>query len=172
MNVRLWPRLGCAALLWVAGAGAVLAQSSGWQEENQFEEEQVTLPQTVGVDRVIEFPIHAGSELRFGIDPKTVSVGADGVVRYVLVARSAAGAVNVLYQGLRCKTGEFRTYGQWHAASGWSSQAGAKWDAWAFTSAGLPAKTLARDALCEGTLPNTPVEKMLRELRYGKPAIR
>jgi CNP1-like family len=37
-------------------------------------------------------------------------VGKDGVVRYVLVARSAQGAQSVSFEGIRCSTSEFRIY--------------------------------------------------------------
>ena len=39
------------------------------------------------------------SALRFGVDPASVSLGSDSIVRYVVVAVSATGAVNALYEG-------------------------------------------------------------------------
>ena len=43
------------------------------------------------------------------IDQRTQAIGEDGVVRYVLVVRSASGAESVSFEGLRCATGERRT---------------------------------------------------------------
>ena len=37
-------------------------------------------------------------------------MGSDGVVRYTLVARSAAGVENVSFEGIRCKSGAYRVY--------------------------------------------------------------
>ena len=45
---------------------------------------------------------------RFYIDRSTLAVGKDGVVRYVLVARSPEGAQNVTFEGLRCDSAENR----------------------------------------------------------------
>lgn len=63
---------------------------------------------------------------RFFIDRSTLAVGKDGVVRYVLVARSSEGAQNVTFEGLRCESAENRVlavgqpHGTWTAArSGW-----------------------------------------------------
>jgi hypothetical protein len=55
--------------------------------------------------------------LKFGIDAIDAEQSADGVVRYVIVARSATGAVNALYEGIRCATGQVRTYARKNAAA-------------------------------------------------------
>ena len=67
--------------------------------------------------------VAATSEFRFFIDPASLSVGSDGVVRYVLVARSPAGVDNVSFEGMRCTSAEVRTYalgrdGAWTAKPG------------------------------------------------------
>lgn len=51
-----------------------------------------------------------GSSLRAYLDETALSVGDDGVVRYMLVLKSLAGADNVLYEGIRCEHREYRTY--------------------------------------------------------------
>lgn len=168
MNVRLLPRTLSVATLLSLALGASLAQTtSGWLEENRFEESEVRLPERFNTDRLIEFTVSSGSELRFGVDPQTVTVGDDRVVRYVLVARSPSGVINVLYQGLRCDNGEFRTYALWQSSEGWRPQK-SDWIDASRTAAGRPAARLAREGLCFGRLPNTPVSKMLNELRYGR----
>ncbi len=168
MNVRLLPRALCVAMLLSLELGSAWAQAtSGWLEENRFEETEVKLPERFSADRLIEFTVSSGSELRFGIDPQTLTVGSDRVVRYVLVARSPSGVTNVLYQGLRCEAGQFRTYAIWQQPEGWRAQK-VDWADWSRTSAGLPAARLAREGLCLGRLPNTPVTKMVNELRYGR----
>lgn len=73
-------------------------------------EPSLALPPYPGERGLIEFFVAATSAFRFFIDPASVSVGADGVVRYTLVARSAAGAQNVSYEGMRCRSGEVRIY--------------------------------------------------------------
>lgn len=65
----------------------------------------------------LELPVHM--TLRYGIDPGTIVITGDGVVRYVVVASSPSGAVNAFYEGVRCATAEMQTYarstgGEWH----------------------------------------------------------
>jgi len=44
------------------------------------------------------------------IDPASVSIGKDRVVRYTAILRSRSGATNVFYEGMRCSKGEYRRY--------------------------------------------------------------
>lgn len=170
MTLRKFPRaLATAATLFSLGLCSALAQTSGWLEENRFEEDAVKPPERFNAERLIPFTVSSGSELRFGVDPDTVSVGKDGVVRYVLVARSSSGLNNVLYQGLRCGASEFKTYAIWQAGEGWRAPSDASWKGWVETAAGTPAMRLAREAFCDGRYPNEPVSKMLSDLRHGKP---
>lgn len=71
--------------------------------------------------------VSPGSSLTFGIDPSTISIGSDGVVRYVMIAKSREGAVNAMYEGIRCATWEFKTYARRGNDPAWSADAGAEW---------------------------------------------
>jgi hypothetical protein len=69
---------------------------------------------------LIEFFVSSASSFKFFIDPKSLAVGSDGVVRYTLVARSRSGAENVSYEGIRCEDGNYKVYaigsdGRWSA---------------------------------------------------------
>jgi hypothetical protein len=74
----------------------------------QQRDELPTPPQKRG--ELIEFFVAATSEFRFFVDAASLSVGSDGIVRYVLVARSPAGTENVSFEGMRCATREVRIY--------------------------------------------------------------
>lgn len=153
--------------LWLVAACAAAPALAAWTDEKAWQEIEATPPAQFRTDRLVEFQMSPGSELRFGIAPETLTVGADGVVRYVLVARSASGVSNTLYQGLRCDVGQFRTYAVWQDGLGWRTQTG-DWTDWLKVATGLPARRLAREAFCEGRTVNTPVSRMLDDLRQGK----
>src|SRR5215207_2503732 len=67
------------------------------------------------------------SALRFGVDPASVVLTSDGVVRYVVVATSDSGAVNGLYEGIRCSTAETRLYARHNPDSGWVPVKDGQW---------------------------------------------
>ena len=102
-------------LLLLAACGST-GPTSDWERVNEeklpaAEQPRESLP-TPPAKRgeLIEFFVAATSEFRFFVDAASLSVGSDGIVRYVLVARSSAGAENVSFEGMRCATREVRIY--------------------------------------------------------------
>ena len=114
-------------LLVAALAGCGHTEKSVWERQHAGQlppsEETATLPAYPAEQRLIEFFVAATSEFRFFVDSSSISVGADGVVRYTLVARSSAGAGNVSFEGMRCTTGEVRLYALGRDG-GWVRRAG------------------------------------------------
>lgn len=87
----------------------------------------VTFPSPPIEDGLREFYVSAVAENRFYIDTSTLSVGADGVVRYVLVVLTQGGARNVSFEGIRCETREWRLYASGRADGSWSKARSEKW---------------------------------------------
>lgn len=133
----------------------------------------VTPPSTFSSDKLQPFDVSQNAALSYGIDPQTLNVGEDGVVRYVLVARSSSGALNVLYQGIRCQTAEVKTYGRWNNnASNWNASAKEEWQPLSFAGFTRPAMMLARAGICDGRTINGNPQKILHTLKHGRPDIR
>lgn len=108
---------GAAALAlsgWATLAAAQAQQyDSEWekkQKELDWKEIEFTLPAVPADKDLIEFSVSAVNNFKFFVDAKSISVGADGVVRYAMVARSPAGAETVSFEGIRCENGIFRVY--------------------------------------------------------------
>jgi len=86
-------------------------EPSEWEKEQErrnWKEGEIKLPAYPRTESLIEFEV-AGS-FRFFIDPASLAVGPDGVVRYTLVARSPAGYANITYEGMRCSTLSFKVF--------------------------------------------------------------
>ena len=105
------------------------------------------------------------SAMRYGVAPATVSIGPDGIVRYVVVATSPSGVNNVMYEGVRCNTGEFKVYARHNPGSGWTIVKDAEWKP--LHDAPLPrhALVVARTGACIGHGTNQPAERIVRSLR-------
>jgi hypothetical protein len=106
-----------------------------------------------------------GSSLRFGVAPGSVSVGSDGIVRYVVVARSTSGAVNAIYEGIRCKTGEFRVYARYNPAGTWVANKDPLWRSIHDPQPSAHTLTIARTGACIGDGTNRSAEQIVRDLR-------
>ena len=114
-----------AALAAAACSGP--GEKSDWERSReatlQPSDEAVVPPAYPAHERLIEFFVAATSEFRFFIDPASISVGRDGMVRYTLVARSSEGPDNVSFEGMRCTSAEVRIYalgrdGRWVPRTG------------------------------------------------------
>ncbi len=120
-----------SASLFVCGllcclSGTVWAQYVA--EEPEWKESSVPPPPAFNVDKLVTFEVSPNSSLVFGVDPASISISkSDGVVRYVMVAANASGARNVMYEGIRCATGEFKTYGRYSPEGRWNMVDNAEW---------------------------------------------
>lgn len=93
------------------------------QQKRDWRERPVLLPEYPSQERLVPFFVSSASSFQFFVDAASVETGKDGVVRYALVVRSAAGAESITYEGIRCETGDYRIYasgvgGAWTPATG------------------------------------------------------
>lgn len=138
-----------------------------------WQEAAVVPPSSFSTEELQPFEVSQGSALNYGIDPKTLAVGDDGVVRYVMVARSSSGALNALFQGLRCATAEVKTYARWNNnTSSWNTSSKEEWQPLSFSGFVRPAMMLARAGICDGKTINGTPQKMLHTLKHGRPDVR
>jgi len=116
-----------AGMALATAAGIAAAQpKSDWEkedEERNWREAEVVLPAYPRAENLLEFFVSSASPFRFYIDRPSLSVGADGVVRYTLVVRSPAGAETVSYEGMRCRTGEVKVFAFGRPDRSWAGHA-------------------------------------------------
>jgi hypothetical protein len=156
----------CLALAACAGQGPL---ESDWQRAQQvkhWHEEQVVLPSYPKRANMIRFDGGRDTGFRFFVDAASLSVGPDGVVRYVLIARSPFGAENVSYEGLRCRDGEYKIYATGGQDRHWIEARGARWRPVA-ERAGPWRRTLAADFFCPGKSPIDTAAEGVEALKRG-----
>lgn len=141
------------AVLAATVAGAVLAQAPGERlrdpaadsidfTEKALEELALQLPAAPKRDSLIAFDPGRRTTMKFLVDPASVSVGTDGIVRYTLVALGDGAAANVSFEGIRCKTAERKTYAYGRADGSWYQPPAIQW-----AKIGAPALEVPRFAL-------------------------
>ncbi|WP_150427254.1 CNP1-like family protein [Dechloromonas sp. CZR5] len=145
------------------------------QEEDgvprQWQELDVQFPAPPAKGALIPLYVSAATDNRFYIDGSSLSVGADQVIRYVMVVETPGGARNVTYEGMRCESKSRRIYGSGRLDGTWSKARNSDWvrilDAYAnrqhaalfleyFCPFGNSVRTAAeaRDALLRGGHPD------------------
>lgn len=83
-------------------------------------EEKVPPPPAFSNDRLIQLDMPSYVSVRVGVDPETIVVGRDGVVRYVIVMRNTTGNTSAVYEGIRCFSNEVKTYARKSGSGDWS----------------------------------------------------
>jgi hypothetical protein len=96
-------------------------------ETRPWQEVETQLPAKPLAADIVPFQVSGGTDYRFGIDAKSLSIGTDGVYRYTLVATSSQGARNVSYEGIRCETGQKKIYAIGRSDGTWTKSRSAAW---------------------------------------------
>lgn len=134
-------------------------------EPKEWQEAEAPPPPEFDIRRLLPLEMPHYMSLRFGVDPKTMSVTGDGVVRYVVVAHreNPDVAVNAFYEGVRCATGEYKTYAR-YSGNQWDAVATPEWKRIEERNS-IYTYQLVRQSLCVGRAPRPTVADMVRELK-------
>lgn len=81
-----------------------------FDREKDWVELQTQLPAYPETGNLLEFNVGPTSTHRYYVDATSINVGKDGVIRYTLVVKSAQGAENATFEGIRCETREKKRY--------------------------------------------------------------
>jgi hypothetical protein len=143
----------------------LLDRKGEWQE-NKIE----SLPALPQADaKLLPFDVSNNSPLRFAIDPASLTVGTDGVVRYTVVISSPGGAHNVNYEGIRCDTYEWRLYASLDADhNGWDQTVANNWSRIENGTLNAYQSRLYQDYFCANKMPIAKAPAIVENLRYGR----
>ena len=130
-----------------------------------WKETDVPAPPAFNHDKLLPLEMPPYVSLQFGIDPATLVVTPDGIVRYVVVARTTSGSVTAFYEGIRCATAQFKTYARANNEGVWTQPGAA---VWRDLNANVPSKhaiVFARQAACDGATAASSVADIVRALK-------
>lgn len=164
MTVARTPRV-CVWLL-LSLLMANLAHAQVFADPADWKESDVPPPPAYDMSKLLTFEVTRSSPLVYGVDPASFSISkTDGIVRYVVVATSAAGAKNVMYEGLRCETGEVRTYARAKPDGTWVPVTNSEWKSAYDISLPRHSLRFAKVAACQNAAPVKSVAELVRRLK-------
>jgi len=152
--------LALACVLGSVGGAAIgqIFQGPDWKESD------TPPPPAFDERRLVPIEMPSYMTLRFGVDPNTIVVTDDGLVRYVVVATNkAGGATNAFYEGVRCATGEMKGYAR-SSGAGWEVVPNPDWRPMALLNSSYT-HALASQGLCRSGAPRASVGEMVRRLK-------
>ena len=155
-----------------ASSLAMAAPPNNYAQEVEWVEAEVPdAPAFKTTDGIaIDMPRHVS--VKVAVDPATLAIGADGVVRYVAYMTNLSGSVSAVYEGIRCTTDEVKTYARWSSSSGqWTRTTEPQWKE---INSNLPSKhafAIARQGACDNHMTRNSVTDTVRALKQvSKPA--
>ena len=119
-------------------------------DDPDWKESEAPPAPTFSTDKLLPLAMPPYVSVKFGIDPATLAISPDGIVRYVVVTQNGSGTVNAMYEGIRCATGEVKTYARANDARTWSTVTEPTWRG---LTDNLPSKhawVFAHQAACDG----------------------
>lgn len=137
------------------------------RDTKRWQERAVTLPAAPLPENLLPFYVSAATDNEFFVDGASLTVGSDGVVRYVLVIQTSGGARNVSFEGLRCETRERRVYALGRLDGAWSKSRNESWQRIRDVPANRHHAALFHDYFCPGGAIVLSVDEARDALRRG-----
>jgi hypothetical protein len=166
----------------IRGAGGVLAllaafgaqaqeQWSQWvvdfdEGKKSWKEIEAKIPAYPKPENLLSFEAVKASGHRYFVDAQSLSLGEDGVVRYVLVINTAGGATNVTFEGIRCETREQKYYAVAQPAGGWTRARDPQWRRIGLQETNQHG-TLFGEYFCADRPWPTKPQEIMQRLKYG-----
>ncbi|MBI4989718.1 MAG: CNP1-like family protein [Rhodocyclales bacterium] len=135
-----------------------------YEEDKKWTELEAKLPDYPKEQNLIEFNAGAATSNRYYVDGSTLSIGGDGVVRYVVVVRTHGGAINVNFEGIRCGAKERKLYAFGRSDSTWGKSRTQEWQS---IRPGSYQAVLSKEYFCPGTIVINKTEEGVDALRRG-----
>ena len=138
-----------------------------FESEKNWLEQISQLPDYPDEKNLIEFDAGSITDYRHSIDRKSIEIGQDGVIRFTLVTRSPAGAMNVSYEGIRCDTHERKLYAIGRADRTWSLPNQSRWQPLDFIRQFYAQRELAQNMFCPHKQIVNSRQEAIRALKEG-----
>ena len=168
--LREWRR-GTLGFLVLSGVVLGFLLRAGWVHAGGFGD-----PRENWVEGPVEFPagavvedmhtisVSAASRNRFALDPSGISVGEDGVVRYVLMVDSAGGARTITFEGIHCASQEVKIYAIGREDGTWQATRDPQWRVIQGDGANRVHAALSQDYFCDLNVPPRDRSQVMRRL--------
>jgi hypothetical protein len=166
MNIKYAAMLSFFASV-ALSAPITVAQTGNGLDNPDWVEDPVPSPPAFSKDKLIPLDMPSYISVKVGVDPESIAVGGDGIVRYVIVLNNASGSTNAVYEGIRCITDEVKTYARYSASGQWSMLANPAWKAVNENMPSHHAQAFARQGGCQNRLA-TSKQEIITALKLGR----
>lgn len=123
--------------------------ASAEEDPRDWKESEAPPAPTFNKDLLLPIDMPRYVTLQFGVDPATLVITPEGIVRYVVVASNESGSISAMYEGIRCATGEVKTYARFASSGKWAAIKDPQWRGLNDNLPSRHALALANQGICE-----------------------
>lgn len=163
--MKRMPVLICTLLL-IACANKQVFKDE-FESDKPWVEQLTQLPAYPDMKNLISFDADPGSSNQYFVDTTSIKVGQDGVIRFSLVVKSSAGAVNVSYEGIRCATNERKMYALGRDDKTWSKPRDSEWQRLDYVRQFYAQRELSKNIFCPYQQIVSSSEEAIQALKAG-----
>lgn len=163
-KARRWSAL-CASIFFGLAVGATCVHAQSPLDDPDWKESEAPAPPAFNPEKLLPLDMPLYVSLKFGVDPASISITSDGIVRYVVVARNDKQTVSAFYEGILCAKGEVKRYAQTLSNGQWRVAASPQWRALNDNQPSRHAWVFARQGACDANTAASSVADIVRALK-------
>lgn len=169
---RRTAQCGAAVALLALSGGAFAAWEPDVEPATPEVEGAVPPPPIYATNDLVPITVPQFSTVKVGLDPQSITIDRKaGIVRYVVIVQGPS-AFTANYEGLRCKTAEYRIYAHQSRGESWVNNEDGAWRSLNTSSAPSQiAYQLARYGMCVGPGTRDSIRAMVRELKSNNASL-
>jgi hypothetical protein len=131
-----------------------------------FSEDPLILPTELPKSENLRFfKPSAETALQFAVDSKSLKIGKDGVLRYVVVITNTSGTQQIKFEGIRCESFEYKVFATLQENQSWRISPDSSWKRIPNQGYNQYQATLGRGGFCAGESANSNFNQIFETLR-------
>ncbi len=138
-----------------------------FESDKPWVEQLTQLPAYPDVKNLMAFDAGAATNNQYLVDTTSIKIGEDGVIRFSLVIKSSAGALNVSYEGIRCATSERKLYALGRDDKTWAQPRVSEWQTLDFVRQFYAQRELSKNIFCPHQQIVSNPEEAIQALKAG-----
>lgn len=138
-----------------------------FESDKPWIEQLTQLPPYPEAKNLLAFDAGAVTSNQYLVDTTSIKIGEDGVIRFSLVIKSSAGALNVSYEGIRCATSERKLYALGRNDKTWIQPRISEWQKLNFVRQFYAQRELSKNIFCPYGQIVSSSEEAIQALKAG-----
>lgn len=138
-----------------------------FESDKPWVEQMTHLPDYPEVKNLLAFDAGAVTSNQYLVDTTSIRIGQDEVIRFTLVVKSSAGAMNVSYEGIRCATSERKLYALGRDDKTWTKPRVSEWQKLDYVRQFYAQRELSKNIFCPHQQIVSTTEDAIQALKAG-----